>query len=94
MTTNETRREIMATAWALFRADPARTFANALTGAWRWIKGRAARAADNAAWARRNAGRTVAFGSLIASPIRRAMTGPYTGDRTRSAGYVTSAVGR
>lgn len=71
MTTNETRREIMALAWGLFRADPARTFADALAGAWRWIKGHAARVAANAVWLARAAGRTVAFGSMLQSPIRR-----------------------
>ena len=70
-TTTQTRRDVMATAWGLFRADPARTFANALAGAWAWIKGRAARVAANAAWLARAAGRTVAFGSMLQSPIRR-----------------------
>jgi hypothetical protein len=40
-TTNETRRDVMATARGMFRADPARGFAVAPTGAWRWITGRA-----------------------------------------------------
>ena len=71
MTTNETRREVMATAWDLFRSAPADGFAAALAGAWRWVKGRAARLADHAAWMARAAGRTVVFGSMLQSPIRR-----------------------
>ncbi|ODT87801.1 hypothetical protein [Phenylobacterium sp. SCN 70-31] len=90
MTTNETRREVMATAWGLFRADPARTFADALTGAWRWVKGAAARAAQNAAWAARMAGRTVVFGSMLQSPIRRRVG---TGWDAYKAERVTVALG-
>lgn len=61
----------MATAWSFFRADPARTFADALAGAWAWIKGAARRAADNAAWMARLAGRNVALSSMLQSPVRR-----------------------
>ncbi len=93
-TTNETRREVMQTAWALFRADPARTFANALAGAWSWLRGRATRLAEAARFMARNAGRTVAFGSMLQSPIRRSLGGSaYAGANARSAGYVTSAMG-
>jgi hypothetical protein len=70
-TTNEIRREIMDLAWGLFRADRSRGFADALAGAWRWMKGRAARVAANAVWMARAAGRTVSFGSMLQSPIRR-----------------------
>lgn len=95
----QTLRDVMETAWSLYRAElrgpTPITFAKALAGAWAWVKGRAARAAANAAWVRRNIGRTVAFGSLVASPIRRSLSGQaYAGDRARSAGYVTSVMGR
>ena len=93
-TTNETRREVMTAAWGLVRADPARSFADALTGAWRWVRNSAARVAEAAAWMARNAGHEVAFRSMIRSPIRRALAGPYAACRARSAGYVTSIVGR
>lgn len=96
-TTNERReilRRVMNTAWALYRADPARGFASALAGAWNWVKRAAARAAENAAWARRNTGRQVRFGSVVASPIRRALTGrAYAGANASSAGYITSRIG-
>ena len=93
-TTNETRRDVMATAWGMFRADPARGFAVALAGAWRWIKGRAARIAANAAWLARVGGRTVVYASPVQSPIRRSLSGPYAATRARTAGYTTSMMGR
>lgn len=92
-TSTETRREVMSTAWALFRSDPARTFADALAGAWRWIKGRAARAVEAAAWMGRYAGRTVVFAAPVQSPIRRSLSGPYAATQARAAGYLTSMVG-
>lgn len=93
-TTNQTRRDVMATAWGLFRADPARTFADALAGAWRWIKASAARLAANTAWLARVGGRTVSYGSTLQSPIRRSLSGPYAATRASAAGYTTSLVGR
>ena len=91
MTTNATRREIMVTAWGLFRADPALGFADALAGAWRWVRGRAARVADHAAWMARAAGRTVVFGSMLQSPIRRQVG---QGWSAYKAEHVTSTFGR
>lgn len=94
MITNETRREVMKTAWSLFRAAPSRGFADALSGAWRWVKGAAERAAEAAAWMRRNAGRQVRLGSMVRSPIRRSLTGcAYAGANAASAGYHTSRIG-
>ena len=97
-TTTQTRRDVMTMAWGLYRAElkgsNPRTFADALAGAWRWIKKSAARAVEAAAWMARNAGQEVAFRSMIRSPIRRAMSGPYAASRARSAGYVTSTIGR
>ena len=93
-TTNQTRHDVMATAWGLFRADPARSFADALAGAWAWIKGRAARVAANAAWLARVGGRTVSYGSTLQSPIRRSLTGPYAATRANAAGYITTSLGR
>lgn len=94
MTTNETRRRVMQTAWSLFRADPARGFADALSGAWRWVKRAAERAAEATAWMRRAGGRQVRLGQMVQSPIRRNLTGrAYAGVNASSAGYVTSRMG-
>lgn len=87
-------RDLMDLAWSLYRSDPARGFADCLMGAWRWTKARTQRAADNAAWLKRHRS-GVAYGSLVSSPIRRSLSGlPHAGDRSRSAGYVTSVIGR
>lgn len=97
-TTTETRRDVMTLAWGLYRAElkgsNPRTFADALAGAWRWIKASAARAIEAGAWIARAAGRTVAFKSMLQSPIRRSLSGPYANSRARSAGYLTSTIGR
>ena len=42
----------------------------------------------------RNAGRTAVFGSMLQSPIRRSLSGPYAATRANAAGYTTSLVGR
>lgn len=90
-------RDVMQMAWGLYRAELSgptpRTFANALSGAWGWFKARAARAASNAAFLARHAG-GVAYGSMLQSPIRRSLSGPYRGAQLRAAGYTTSSVGR
>lgn len=86
-------RELMTLAWDLFRVGN-RTFADALAGAWRWTKNSAARQQSNAVFMRRYRGRTVAFGTMLQSPIRRSLTGPYRNADARAAGYVTSMVGR
>lgn len=85
----------MAFAWSSFRADPRRTFADCLAGAWAWTKGAAARAKSHGAFMRRHAGGTVAYRSMVQSPIRRALGGsPHAGDRFRVATYTTSVMGR
>ncbi len=89
-------RKIMQLAWGLYRADlngpEPRTFADALAGAWRWTKRNEATAAP--AWAKGSRPRSVAFASMVQSPIRRSLSGPYTNARAYSAGYVTSRLGR
>lgn len=89
-TTNETRREVMALAWGLFRADPVRTFADALAGAWRWVKGRAARIANAPRWTQGSQGRTVSFGTMLQSPIRRRVG---SGWSAYKAERITAAMG-
>lgn len=98
-TATETRREVMLLAWGLYRAElhgaNPRSFANALAGAWRWIKGAAARAAAAPRWAKGAQPRHVSFGSMLASPIRRGLSGQaYAGVKAARAGYVTSVLGR
>lgn len=87
-------RDVMALAWGLFRADPARTFADALTGAWRWTKARATRMDAAPSWAKAGRPVTVPLRSMLQSPICRTLTGPHANDRARSLGYVTSVMGR
>lgn len=92
----EQLRRIMNLAWDLFRAeekgpDP-RTFADALAGAWRFMK--RIGQAPAPAWAKVQGQRHVSFGSMVASPIRRASHGPYAGVNAARSGYVTSSLGR
>ncbi|WP_296596459.1 hypothetical protein [Phenylobacterium sp.] len=61
-------------------------FGDALRAAWSWFK-RATRPPVVVT-------RTIELRSMIGSPIRRSLTGPYASDRARSAGYVTSMMGR
>jgi hypothetical protein len=93
-TTNQTRREIMKLAWGLFRAEAngpnPRTFADALAGAWRWIKGAAARLAAAPRWTQGTQARTVSFGTMLQSPIRRRVG---SGWSAYKAERVTAAVG-
>lgn len=95
----ETRRQVMLLAWSLYRAElrgaNPRTFADALAGAWRWVKNTAARIAAAPRWAKGAQPRHVSFGSMLASPIRRSLTGQaYAGVRARQAGYTTAQMGR
>jgi hypothetical protein len=88
-------RDLMALAWDLYRSDRARGFADCLAGAWRWMKRKAERVAAQPRWANGSRPRSVAFSSMLQSPIRRSLTGQvYATDRARAAGYVTSMVGR
>lgn len=93
-TTNETRREIMDLAWGLFRAEVngpnPRTFADALAGAWRWVKRTAANLAAAPHWAQGSHARTVSFGTMLQSPIRRRVG---SGWSAYKAERVTAAVG-
>lgn len=98
MTTNETRREVMTMAWSLYRAEAngpsPRTFADALAGAWRWVKRAAERAAEAAAWMGQARGKHVRFASMIQSPIRRSLAGQrYAGATFASSNYATSRMG-
>lgn len=91
-------RDVMELAWGLFRADRGgpepRAFADALAGAWRWMKGHAARMAKAPAWAKGSRPRTVALNTMLQSPIRRSLSSqPYAETRARAAGYLTSKIG-
>ena len=85
-------RQIMAAAWSIYRQRhipgcTAKTFADALRNAWAWIKRQALPAPP--------AGPTIYIRSMVQGPIARSLIGkPYAGDRARTAGYVTSAMGR
>lgn len=93
-THREMLRKVMNAAWGLFRAEPGRGFADALAGAWRWVKRAAERVAEAAAWTRRTSGKHVRMASMIRSPIRRAMAGqPYAGVAFARANYLTSRIG-
>lgn len=84
-------REIMQTAWGLYRADPTRTFADALAGAWRWV--RKLEGWTPPAWATQP-GRAV-FRSMVSSPIRRSLSGqPDARRRGIRAEYVSASFGR
>jgi hypothetical protein len=92
-------RDLMALAWDLYRSElhgpEPRTFADALAGAWRWMKRKAERIAADPRWAKGSRPRTVAFGTMLQSPIRRSLSGQaYADTRAREAGYLTSMVGR
>lgn len=93
-----TLRDIMLLAWGLFRAErhgpSPRTFSDALMGAWRWFKGRPSRRADQPAWAKGERPMHLPLRSMVQSPIRRSLSGPCREARARSAGYLTSMVGR
>jgi len=87
-------RDLMTLAWGLFRADRSRGFADALTGAWRWMKRRGERAATVPSWAKGTHSRTAILGSMLQSPIRRSLSGQtYAEPRARAAGYLTSRIG-
>ena len=85
--TNETRRSVMKVAWSLFReaakeGDP-RAFADALVGAWRWIKKLVAM--KRPTWSR--------GGGVARSAIgRRYGAAAYVGGRS-SVAYLAARVG-
>jgi hypothetical protein len=93
-----TLREVMETAWSLYRAElrgpNPRTFSDALAGAWRWVKAAAARMAARPTWASGSASRTLYMADTTRSPIRRSLTGQvYAYTRARTAGRLTSRLG-
>ena len=90
-------RRIMLLAWGLYRAEKdgpnPRTFADALAGAWRFIRRAAHTSAP--AWAKGSHPRHVRFGSMVQSPIRRSLGNqPYAATSAARAGYLTSRLGR
>lgn len=94
MTTNETRRSVMNMAWGLFReavatGDRRYTFAQALAGAWRFMK----RLAAMKPLSSRARNGVVHFSSTIRSPIiQRQGRRAFAGGRG-SAVYLTARMG-
>lgn len=94
--TNEIRRSVMKVAWGLFReaatSGEPRTFADTLSGAWRFIKRVAA--AKKPAWMKAKTGHVE-----LRSPIARSAIGrhygraAYVGGRSSHA-YMTACAGR
>lgn len=87
----------MHLAWSLYRAELdgacPRTFADALVGAWRFIKRATHMPAPS--WAKGHSPRHLRLAPMIQSPIRRAVAGaPYAGVSAARAGYLTSRLGR
>ncbi|WP_428149707.1 hypothetical protein [Brevundimonas sp.] len=85
-TTTETRRSVMKVAWSLFReaarSEDARSFADALAGAWRWVKKLAKRRPTRSRGA-----------FFVRSPIaRRYGPAAYVGGRASPA-YLASRMG-
>jgi hypothetical protein len=91
---NKTRQSVMLMAWASKRAEPTRSFANCLRGAWAYEKRAAKSAAKFIAKARR--GGWVHFSpSLIRSQSTNHFAGQtYARTRDRQAGRMISRVGR
>lgn len=91
----ETLRKVMTAAWGLFRADAGRrSFADALKGAWAWVKRSAERQEEAAGFMRRAAGKRVVLNSMVQSPIRRRLGNqPYAGATFARANYLTSRIG-
>lgn len=84
-------RRIMQTAWHAYRNRQipgcnVRTFADALRNAWAFLKAKAAPVVK--------ATRHMRLNTMVQSPIRRSLTGPYASRRAGELGYVTSMMGR
>ncbi|MDI1365810.1 MAG: hypothetical protein PSX79_13285 [bacterium] len=94
---NQTRREVMELAWDLFRSAlgtaDARSFADALKGAWRYMKKMATWQPPK--WARGSGARTVQLSpTLYRSPIARALQGQaYASNKAHKAAYMTARLG-
>lgn len=94
-TTNETRRSVMLIAWSSKRAEPDRSLAACLRGAWAWMKRQAATAAKFMARAARNGGLLRLSASLIHSPSTKRFAGVRYGRALdRQAGQMISRLGR
>jgi hypothetical protein len=83
-------RRIMQTAWYAYRnrhipGCNVRTFADALRNAWGFLKAKAQPVVQ---------GVHLRLTSMVQSPIRRSLTGPYASRRAGELGYVTSMMGR
>ena len=94
--TNETRRSVMKVAWGLFReaakASEARTFADALSGAWRFVKRMAAM--KKPAWMKATGGRIELRSPIAPSAVGRRYGGAaYVGGRSSQA-YMAACAGR
>lgn len=89
--TNETRREVMKTAWNVFRmrnlpGSTVRTFADAMRNAWAWVKRKAEPVVKIT--------RHLVLNTMLQSPIRRGLSGQaYAQANAREAGRLTTALG-
>ena len=93
--TPQTLREIMLTAWEFRRDEPARTFADCLRGAWKFVRGMKTATAKLMRRARRSGGRVAFSASLIRSPVQRATaTQRHAGRADWHGGYTTAKLGR
>jgi hypothetical protein len=86
-TTTETRRSVMTVAWCLFRtaadAGEPRSFADALSGAWRWVKKLAT--VKRTSWSRGS-------GVARSAVVRHYGAGAFVGGRSSQA-YLTALIG-
>ena len=93
MTANENRRRVMLLAWDLYR-DGGRTFADALRGSWKFIKGLPKAAAAFLSRARQSGGHLRLSPSLIQSPMQRVIsTQRYPRQADQFAARLTSRLG-
>jgi|UniRef100_A0A6M3XSU2 hypothetical protein len=90
--TNQTKRAVMTMAWGLFReaqeGEEPRTFADALSSAWAWIKGLAK--AQARFWKRQ--GKRAASLTAPSAICSRYGSTAYVGGR-RSVAYLTAVIG-
>lgn|GEM_PF-6462833 len=92
----ETRRrtflsKVMRTAWQTFGirhlpGSTVRTFADALRNSWAFHKAHRQPGPDYVSHVR--------LRSMLKSPIRNSLSGPYAETHARAAGYLTSTLGR
>jgi hypothetical protein len=92
---NKIRRNVMLMAWGSKRAEPTRSFADCLRGAWAYEKRAAKSAAKFIAKARRGGGWVHFSPSLIRSQSTNHFAGQtYGRTRDQQAGRMISRVGR